>query len=427
MKLMGERLGLWMAMGGLATALPTGANAAGFALMEQNASGLGNAYAGAAAAAEDASTIFFNPAGLTFLPGRQLVFAAHAIKPSAKFDDQGSVAPAAKTLGGEGGDAGDWAMVPNAYFSWMLTDRIAVGVGVNAPFGLKTEYDEDWMGRFQAIESEVKTINLNPSIAYKVNERLSLGVGLNYQYAEATLTRAVNFGPIAGEGGVKIEGEDDGSWGWNAGAIFSVTPDLRVGLAYRSAIEHKLEGDVTFDRPPLVPPAAAPDGGIYARTTLPESASLSVFQRFDDRWDFMGDVTWTNWSRFKALDIYREGGALLQSTPENWDDSWRVSFGLSYRVNEAWKLRGGVAYDETPVSDAFRTARIPDNSRTWVSFGAQWKPRPSLAVDVGYAHLFISEASINDDQGTGVAGNGLLRGEYDGSVDILSAQIAYSF
>jgi len=427
MKRIGERLGLLVTTAGIAVSMPGAVHAAGFALIEQNASGLGNAYAGAAAAAEDASTIFFNPAGLTFLPGRQIVVAAHAIKPNARFDDRGSVAPTAKPLGGEGGNAFDLAVVPNAYFSWMLSERLAVGVGVNAPFGLKTEYDDDWMGRFQALESEVKTINLNPAVAFKVNERLSLGVGLNYQYAEATLTRAVNFGPVAGEGSVKVEGEDDGSWGWNAGAMFSVTPDLRVGLAYRAAIKHKLEGDVTFARPPLVPASASPDGGIFAKTTLPESASLSVFQRFDERWDFMGDVTWTNWSRFDSLDIYRSSGVLLQSTPENWDDSWRISFGLSYRASEAWKLRGGVAYDQTPVSDAFRTARIPDNARTWLSLGAQWKPRANLAVDVGYAHLFVSDASINDNQGTGVAGSGLLRGEYEGSVDILSAQVAYSF
>ncbi|MCC7548189.1 MAG: TonB-dependent receptor [Burkholderiales bacterium] len=419
----GARLACLVALGGLAGAISGTGHAAGFALIEQNASGLGNAYAGAAAAAEDASTIFFNPAGLVFLPGRQLVVAGHAIRPSAEFDNDGSIAGAGKPLGGEGGDAGSWALVPNAYLSWRLTERLAVGVGVNAPFGLKTEYDDDWMGRFQAIESEVKTININPSVAFKVNERLSIGAGLNYQYAEATLTRAVNFG-LGGEGKVKVEGEDDDSWGWNAGVIFSATPDLRVGLAYRSAIRHELEGDVTFRRPALVPSAAAPDGPAYARTTLPESASLSVFQRFDDRWDFMGDVTWTNWSRFKTLDIYRANGTLLQSTPENWDDSWRISFGLSYRLNDAWKLRGGVAYDETPVPDDFRTARIPDNSRTWVAFGAQWKPRANLAVDFGYAHLFIPGASIDDNQ-TPV--NGRLRGEYDSSVDILSAQVTYSF
>jgi len=423
MKRIGGRVGCLVTIGGLAGAMSGAVHAAGFALIEQNASGMGNAYAGAAAAAEDASTIFFNPAGLTFVPGRQIVVAGHAIRPSAKFDNEGSIAGIGKPLGGEGGDAGDWAGVPNAYFSWMLSDRLALGVGVNAPFGLTTEYDDDWMGRFQAIKSELKTINLNPSVAFKVNERLSLGAGLNYQYAEATLTRAVNFG-LGGEGEVEVEGEDDGSWGWNVGAIFSVTPDLRVGLAYRSAISHKLEGDVSFERPALVPPAAAPDGPIYAKTTLPESASLSVFQRFDERWDFMGDVTWTNWSRFKTLDIYRGDGSLLQSTPENWDDSWRISFGLSYRLNEAWKLRGGVAYDETPVSDEFRTARIPDNSRTWVALGAQWKPRPNLSVDFGYAHLFIPDASIDDNQ---LPVNGRLTGEYEGSVDILSAQVAFSF
>lgn len=426
MKYMGERVGMAVALGGLVASLPAVSSAAGFALIEQNASGLGNAYAGAAAAAEDASTIYFNPAGMVMIPGRQVVIAGHGIRPRAKFDNGGSIAPTGKALGGEGGDAGDWAIVPNAYLSWMLTDRLSLGIGVNAPFGLKTEYEDDWIGRYQALLSELKTINVNPSVAFKVNDRIALGAGLNYQRAEAELTRAVNFGP-AGSGKVKVEGEDTGSYGWNVGALFTLTPDLRVGVAYRSHIKHKLEGDVTFQRPPLVPPAAAPDGPIYAKATLPETVSLSVFQRFDERWDFMGDVTWTRWSRFETLDVYRKDGTLLQSTPENWDDSFRVSFGLSYRLNDAWKLRGGVAYDETPVSDRYRTPRIPDESRTWVALGAQWKPTNAIAVDFGYAHLFVKDASINDDQGTGVAGSGLLRGKYESSVDIISAQVAFSF
>jgi long-chain fatty acid transport protein len=127
------------------------------------------------------------------------------------------------------------------------------------------------------------------------------------------------------------------------------------------------------------------------------------------------------------LNIYRTGGATLQLTPENWDDTWRFSLGASYHVNEQWKLRGGVAFDQTPVPDQFRTARIPDQDRTWLSIGAQWKPTPALAIDVGYAHLFVKDATINDNQGTGVLGNGLLQGTYSNSVDIFSLQMAYSF
>lgn len=393
--------------------------AAGFALIEQSASGIGNAMAGAAASAEDASTIFFNPAGMTLLPGRQIVIGVHGVLPTSDFDNRGSVSPGIRPAGGDGGDPFGLGVIPNLYASWGVTDRVSVGLGVNVPFGLKTDYDEDWVGRFQAQLSEVKTLNINPAVAFKLTDRISIGAGINYQTAEATLTRALNLG--VAEGQVRIEGNDHGSWGWNAGALFSLGDDMRVGVSYRSKIDHTLDGDVTFS------PAVAPNGPVTAKVTLPDSISLSVFQRFNDKWDMMGDITWTGWSSFDKLEVRRANGALLQSTTENWDDSWRISLGLNYRFNEQWKLRTGVAYDQTPVSDRYRTARIPDNDRFWVALGAQWKPSAHIAVDLSYAHLFVKDASINDSQGTGLTGNGLLRGTYDGSVDILSAQVAFMF
>jgi len=404
----------------------TGAvGAAGFALIEQSGSGTGNAFAGGAASAEDASTIFFNPAGLTRLTGRQVVLGIHAIKPSAEFSNQGSAAPLLKPLGTDGGDAGQWGVVPNFYLSWAANDRLSLGLGVNAPFGLRTSYDSNWIGRYQALDSEVKTVNINPAFAFKINDVISIGAGLNYQTIDATLTRAVNFGP-GGEGSAKVSG-DASAWGWNVGALFNLGTDMRVGGAYRSQLKYHIEGDVTFNRPPGVPAGAAPDGGIFTDITVPESASLSVFQKFNEKWDFMGDITWTRWSRLENLNIYRTGGGTLQLTPENWDDTWRFSLGLSYHVDERWTLRGGVAFDQTPVSDQFRTARIPDQDRTWLAIGAQWKPTPAIAIDIGYAHLFVKDATINDNQGTGVLGNGLLQGTYSNSVDIFSLQMAYSF
>jgi len=151
-----------------------------------------------------------------------------------------------------------------------------------------------------------------------------------------------------------------------------------------------------------------------------------VFQKFNEQWDIMGDVTWTRWSRLENLNIYRSNGATLSATPENWDDTWRIALGVNYHVNEQWKLRGGVAYDQTPVSDEFRTARIPDNDRTWLAFGAQWKPASlaGLALDFGYAHLFVKDAPINDNQ---LPTNGRLIGTYSLSADVFTLQLSYAF
>jgi long-chain fatty acid transport protein len=399
------------------------AQAAGFALIEQSASGMGNAFAGGSAAAEDASTIFFNPAGMTYIDGTQAAAALHLINPNAEFNNKGSVAAAGKPLGGEGPNAGDLAFVPNFYFMTDINPSIKVGVGVNAPFGLKTEYDDKWMGRFQADKSEVQTININPSIAFKANDQLSLGFGVSVMRAEATLTRAVNFGG-AGQGSAKIKGDDWG-FGFNLGAIYQVTQDTRIGMAYRSKVEQHLDGNVKFSRPSLVPPAAAPDGGVKADVTLPENFSVSAFSKLGDKWDLMGDVTWTRWSQFKELKIVRDNGTTLSLTPENWDNTLRYSVGMSYHYSDALKLRAGLAYDEEAISDKFRTARIPGNDRKWLSLGAGWQVAPASKIDIGYSHLFISDAKIDDNQIA--TANGRLRGDFEGSVDILSLQYTHNF
>ena len=311
--------------------------------------------------------------------------------------------------GGDGGDAGGLALVPNAYYAFRLTPDVHLGIGMNAPFGLKTEYDSTWAGRTQAIKSELKTVNLNPSIAWKASETLSLGAGVSLQYAEATLTNASGFGLATVKG-------DDVSWGFNLGALWYVNDATRIGLAYRSEVDYTLEGTVTFSGLP------AGNGPVTADATLPDSASLSLFHKLNERWDLLADVTWTGWSDFDELRIVRTSGVVVGLTPENWDDSFRYSVGANYRLNDKLTLRGGVAYDETPVSDAYRTARIPDEDRTWIAVGAQYRLSERSKIDVGYAHLFVKDARINKTE-SGVT----LTGTYEASVDILSAQLTVDF
>lgn len=381
------------------------AHAAGYALIEQNASGLGNAYAGQAAAAGDASTIYFNPAGMTRLPDRQVVVAGHLIKPRAEFSGTSSIG----VTGGQGGDAGDWAFVPNAYVAMRLTPDVHLGVGLNSPFGLKTEYDPDWIGRYQALESELKTINLNPSIAYKVSETFSVGAGLNIQWIEATLTNRIS--PLAPSSMIEIKGDDYG-WGYNLGALWQATPATRIGLAYRSEVDYRLEGSATVQNFPLLS-----SGPVTAEVTLPDSASLSLFHTLSPTWDLLADVSWTGWSDFDDLPIR---GTVNSTTVENWSDSLRYSLGATWHANENWSLRAGVAYDEAPVSDRYRTPRIPDGARTWVALGGQYRMSKRSALDFGYAHLFVNDPGLQPEATT-------LDGEYDSAVDIVSAQFTLNF
>jgi long-chain fatty acid transport protein len=431
-------------------AMASGASGAGFQLMEQNASGLGNAYAGQGASAQDASTIFFNPAGMTYLPGKNVVGAINAIRPSSKFSNTTStLAPLQTSLGGNGGDAGDWAFVPNAYFSWQLNPQLFVGLGLNAPFGLKTEYDAAWVGRFHAIESELKTININPSIAFRVNSVVSVGAGVSYQKADATLTNAVNYsaaafgaggaallGAIGGagqEGVAKVQG-DDWAWGYNFGAMFDVSPGTRLGVAYRSSTSYKISGTVAFSNRPALLAGGLPDGPVTADITLPAIASVNLFHKINPQWELLADLSWTEWSRLKTLNIVRSTGALLATTPLNWRDTWRVGVGANYNINNAWTLRVGTAYDQSPVPDADRTPRIPDQDRVWLAIGAQYRLSKQAAIDFGYAHLFVKDGSVNlcnaaqaAANPAACAGKNNLVGNFQNDVNILSAQLRYTF
>jgi len=428
-------------------------SASGFALIEQSGSGLGNAYAGGAASAEDGSTIFYNPAGMSRMSGKQITVAGDVIKLSAKFADNGASAPASfQTAGGNGGDAGSVSLVPNAYFVMAVNPQMRIGLGINAPFGLQTEYDASWIGRFQAIKSKLETVNLNPSVSYQVNDKVSVGAGVNYQRITGNLTSAVNWAAIAfqaaggGAGGLAAEaaamaagqGEglttvsgDDTAWGYNLGFLCKLTPRTRVGLAYRSAIKYNLAGTISFtNRPSTLGAlstgiaAAYPDGPVSMAIQVPDSFSASVFQQLDDKWDVMADLTRTGWSGFQQLVVQRSGsGSSIPVVQENWKDTWRVSAGATYHYSAQWLARTGLAFDQAPVSDEYRTARIPDANRTWLSVGGQYKPGKDSALDFGYAHLFVKDASINKT----VTGAGTLAGNYSNSVDILSLQYARNF
>jgi len=336
---------------------------------------------------------------------------------SAKFSDSGSVAAGGRTLGGSGGDAGDLSAVPNAYFAMDVAPNWKVGVGVSVPFGLKTEYDPTWMGRFQAIKSDISTLNLNPSVSYKLNETVSLGFGVNYQSIDAEFTNAVNLG-AGGETTADIKAKDSGSLGYNLGAMFQLAPDTRLGVSYRSPIKYHLTGTANFASP------LVPSGNVSVDIKMPDTASIALQHRLNPGWTLLADVTRTGWSQIRDLTIVRDTGATLSSTPENFKNTWRVGVGAVHRYNDAWSIKMGFAYDQSPVNDTDRTARLPDNNRLWLSVGGQYKVSKDGTLDFGLAHLFIKDASINQNGG---AAAGQLVGTYKGSVDILGAQFAYRF
>lgn len=405
------------ALGGLAS----GAIAGGFGIGTQSGSGTGNAFAGGAAVADDASVVWSNPAGMTLLPrGKQVTSALHILKPSFKFQNQGSTGAYAAPGTGNGGDGGDWAFVPNGFFTMDVNPQLRFGVALNVPFGLTTEYDSGWRGRLTAIKSEIKTLNINPSVAYKVNDTVSIGGGLSVQKIEAELTS------FAGAAGTSTLDADDVGYGFNLGLMAQVTPATRIGLSYRSRIKYDLEGTVTFSGAP------AGNSSISADLKVPESYSLSALHVVNPKWEVMGDITRTGWGSIQQLRVVRTSGPLaggvLTTLPFNWKDTWRYGVGANYRWSGETKLRFGLALDKTPTNDVDRTPRLPDQERTWLAFGVQQRVSKAGVLELGYAHEFIKDARVNNTvPGFATCAAGCLSGSFENTADIFSIQYSHKF
>ncbi len=392
------------------------ASAAGFQLLEQNASGIGNAYAGSAAVAENASTIFYNPAGMTQLQAREFSAGVTAVQTKFDFKNNGSTNPGAFGGGAATGpddNGGTLGFIPNGYMSWALNKDLYVGVGVGAPFGLKTEYDDNWKGRYQSQSFDIKTYNINPSIAYRVNNTVSLGFGLNIQRFEAEYVRQGH--PALGK--VRLNASDTG-YGWNVGALFTLSEATKVGVSYRSQIKYDLKGDIATNIPGRA-------GAAKADLTLPETFILSVTQKLSDRWEMLGDVSWTGWSSIPKLSILNANNTVADELDTQFKDTWRAALGANYKYNDALTFKFGVAYDKSPVpNDQRRLTSLPDNDRTWLSTGLQWKPSKTSALDVGVAYLFVKDTEINHDGG---AAKGLVKGSYDSNGILLGVQYSVAF
>ncbi len=453
-------------------ALTSTAHSAGFALIENSASGMGKAFAGAAASAEDASTVWFNPAGMTYLNEKldgkaQLTQAGHIIHAQTDFEDKGSSAPAAlnANISGEVKANGDvTSFVPNLYYVRPINKKLQFGIAVNGPFGSKTIYDDDWIGRYQATETDMKTVNINPSLSWKANDKLSLGGGISAQYINvklgsafdsAAVCRSVALGAAAQTNSTAlidhcnnaypkaaqsktdshalIKG-DDFSFGFNLGLLYQPSKFTRVGASYRSKVKHELEGKAKYDINAGLAPVVAgleaqgikrfTNRDIEASVTLPDSVSLSLAHKVSSRLELLGDVTWTQWSTFQELKVEDTDGNEVSTVPEKWEDVTRVSIGANYKYNDRLTLRTGMAFDEEPIPNArYRTPRIPGNDRTWLSVGAGYKMNKHMTLDFGYSHLFLDETPIDNPGETGYS----VRGLYNSSVDILSAQVNYTF
>jgi long-chain fatty acid transport protein len=458
---------------GIVGALAAGhAHAAAFQLKENSAKGLGRAFAGQGSAPDDASIIVVNPAGMRLLQGTQFQADVSAVSFGAEFSGNAAYSNGAPVSGGDGGDAGMVAAVPAMYFHLPMgeNDNLHLGASLTVPFGFKTEYDHDWVGRYNGLKTELQAIDLNLAFSYDVNPYVSFGASVFAERLTVDLSSALDMGgiingsaqqraaaatlaaggtpaqaqasaraaaaaaaaqgffPGSADGQLRIEG-DETSVGFTLGTLLSPVEGTNIGFSYRSEVEHKInDGDASFTLPPNAAAALAAsapgtfiDSNGRATITLPASLTASFTHRVNDQWQIMAEVTRTAWSKFDEVTVAYDSNQPDSVLPFHYRDTTFASIGADYKVSDALTLRGGLAYDQTPTTYEHRDVRVPD-TRKWLSLGLTYAPSDRLEYSVGYTHLFTSDPDVRSASTTA-----LINGSYEVTGDILAASLNYKF
>lgn len=432
-----------------ASALAGQAYAAGFMLTEQSVAGLGRSYAGIGVDGTDISGVYYNPATMTLHKGT--ILQAGFVGIGLNLDYAGN--DGTTENGREKSQA-----IPHGYLLHQINDSTWVGLAMTVPFGMGTEFGDDWSQADHGISAQILTFDFNPNVAWKASEKLSFGAGVSVQYASADLTKKTRLrdtatgqalGELLGESSVRSEIDADSiAWGWNVGMMWSPLENLRFGLSYRSKVKHDADGDLTIDEASLdrnstianLPPEL---GGIKGDTELagmlgqigsygqlpgaavvsaPAWAMATVAWDVNNLLSLYGTFRWTDWSSFDKLDI-KSNGATMTTIQNNWRDTYLTSLGADLRVTDRWTLRGGVAYETSPIATKeYRTAIIPDADRWWFSVGSSYKISENMIADVGFAHLHgVHERSLYGANGQEVGKFRKL------DAYLLGAQLQYKF
>lgn len=391
--------------------------AAGFAINEQSVSAMGTGFAGRSSSADDASTVFGNPAGMSRLKSEQVSVGAAAI--IAKTD----IKHGQGTPGSNDGDMVPVVGVPMGYYVKPVDDHWAFGVGVYVPFGLVTDYESGFAGRYWADKSHVQVITFQPTVSYAFNDRVSIGFGPTINRIDGELTSATPP-PLPGlnDGKVKIKG-DDTAVGFNVGIMVQATDTTRLGLTYHSKVDFKLDGDTKIQGPGF----GRFSGQKYDASldlTTPESVDFSITQQLDENWTVYAGSTWTRWSRLKDITVNNDGGPIGTITEEqNWHNTWAHAIGASYKVNKEWTLRTGFSVDQAPTNNINRSPRIPTGDRQIFSLGAGWSPTDNMTIDVAYSYLHEDKAKIRDSSLT----KGAYSADFQNVAHGLGTSVTYRF
>jgi len=395
------------------------ANAGGYSTSLYSTSGLGNAYSGSSTGSHDVSDIFFNPAVTAGKDKNEIIASFSYLRLDIDPDNISSNFVGGNKAGSESRNVGTQKLIPAFYFSSPINNKTAFNLAISSPFGLETKYNKNWPGRFRALNSSISTLNINPSLAYKITDDLSFGAGVMAQYYTANLTKEVYTSlDLSTTGLAKVEGSDWG-YGYNLGFKYDISKDLKVGLGYRSKIDYKLKGNANVNN--------ILSSKFKSKTVTPESFSLGISYNVNSDLQIFADSTWTRWSRLKNLDVVAQNALLSNSSKFDWNDSLLNSLGANYSLNKNNLLRVGLAYEKEAMNDRNREPRVPSSDKYWLATGLNHKFGDGLEIDLAYVHQIYKTAKINiSDYGkNGIEGS--VYGKFNTSVNVFSVALKKHF
>lgn len=429
------------------------ASASGFQLREQSVKNLGRSNAGSIVG-KDAAVAALNPAAMVNLDKNTIQSDLTVIDLNAKFAGGGAILgnPGAPLTGGNGGDPGSPTLVPHMAAVFPMhgaLEGLTLGASIGSQFGLATDYDRNWVGRYRALESDVKTADLTLSAALKLSGGVSIGAGLIYERAQATLSKAIDFGtaicagsgnpancfnaaypfkPQTLDGSLTVKGSNN-SIGYVVGAQIAPNDKLSIGLSYRSEIKHDLKGTLDFANVPALlgadPRFKDGDGG--ARLVTPSITTVSVKYGVSDNFRLLADFQRTGWTSLHDVTIKRASGTVVGSEPFDWGNTNFLSLGAEYDLSPNFTLRGGIGKDKTPTNDTHRTPRLPDNNRSLYSIGASWNVSENLSVDAAYQYIAIKSPTVKLPVDVASGNTSTLVGTFSGHANLFGVSMQYRF
>lgn len=413
--------------------------ASGFQINEHGARGMamGGAYVGLAT---DASAAYLNPAAIAFMKGSKFSIGASYIAPMSTFTGKNDHFT-------RSWDLKDRFFTPiNVYFTHKLSDKVGIGFAVNNPFGLGTEWPEEWEGRYSAVETEIRTFNFTPTVSYKFSEKFALSAGFSVSYADVLIHRKVqglfinpqtNL-PVVLGGDVDTEMEGDAwAFGFNASLMYKPSESLSLGLTYKSQIKYDFEGDATSKLPDTTPevlkPLASqifPFGSIKAPLTTPSVLTVGLAYKANKNFILTADFQYNMWSSYDKLQVDFDdwAGQQILST-RDYEDTYIVRTGMEYRTSKKLALRAGLFYDKNPVKDEKLDPTLPDADRVGFNFGFGYNLTKNLSIDVAYLYLHFVDRTIDNSQEflPLFPQEIYLNGKYESSANLFALNFNYNF